>query len=450
MNGDSGQSPVTEPRGDTGLPAGGRFALWPHAANAALGAWLATWGVTVGNQPSTLLISDVVSGALIVLLSGLSCSRRFPWAPWAIGGVGVWLLCAPLILWAPTAAAYGTDTLIGTLVIVFALLVPGTPGARDLPGAEAPPGWSYNPSAWPQRAGIIALALVQFFIARYLASHQLGHTDGAWDPLFGDGTRRVLESDVSKSFPVSDAGLGAVTYLIEALTGLLGGTRRWRTMPWAVMLFGVLIVPVGVVSIVLVVLQPLAVGAWCALCLVTAVLTVVMISPAVDEVVATGQFLLQCRRSGQPLWRCFWQGGAWESAPSTTRTAERESLIRQLASGMELNSIPWNLALCAALGVWLMAAPTALGSSGAAGASDLLAGALIVTFAVIGFGEAARGVRLLNLAFGAWLLAAPWFLSGANTFSRWNTLAVGVAVILLSLRRGRVDGRFGSWDRYVR
>ena len=223
----------------------------------------------------------------------------------------------PAGLLGPTAAAYGTDTLVGTLVIAFALLVPGTPGTRDLPGPDAPPGWSYNPSAWPQRAGIIALAFVQFFVARYLAAYQLGHIADAWDPFFGDGTRRVLDSEVSKAFPVSDAGLGAVTYLVEALTGFLGGTRRWRTMPWAVLLFGVLIVPVGVVSIVLVVLQPLAVGAWCSLCLVTAVLTVFMISPAVDEVVATGQFLLRARREGRPLWRTFWRGGTRRRRPET-------------------------------------------------------------------------------------------------------------------------------------
>ena len=35
-----------------------------------------------------------------------------------------------------------------------------------------------------------------------------------------------------------------------------------------------------------------------------------MISPAVDEVVATGQFLLRARREGRPFWRTFWLGGA--------------------------------------------------------------------------------------------------------------------------------------------
>jgi uncharacterized membrane protein len=423
--------------------------LWPHAANTVLGAWLATGPATSDLEQPLLESSDVASGALIVLLSGLACSRRFSWAPWAIATIGLWLMAAPLVFWAPSAAAYATDTLVGALVIAFALLVPGSPGTRDQPGPDIPPGWSYNPSAWTQRAGIIALAFVQFFAARHLAAYQLGHIAGAWDPFFGDGTRRVLSSDVSRAFPVSDAGLGALSYLIEALTGLLGGTRRWRTMPWAVLLFGVLVVPVGVVSIVLVVLQPVAVGAWCFLCLVTAALTVVMVSPAVDELVATGQFLLRARRDGRPFWRTFWQGSPVEPLPMESPPPERQSLLRRLAGGMELNTAPWNLAVCAVLGAWLMAAPSVLGSGGAAAGSDQLGGALIVTFAVIGFGEAARAARFVNVPLGLWVIVAPWVLSGAAPSARWNDLAIGLAVVLLSLPRGRIEGRFGGWDRCV-
>jgi uncharacterized membrane protein len=422
--------------------------VWPYAANAALGAWLATAPAAVIPHPPALVWSDVTSGALIVLLSGLACSPRFRWAPWAVAGVGLWLMTAPLVFWAPTAAAYATDTLVGALVFTFAVLVPGTPGTRDLPGPDVPPRWTYNPSAWPQRAGIIALALVQFFVARHLAAYQLRHIDGVWDPFFGDGTRRVLDSDVSRAFPVSDAGLGAVTYLLEALAGVLGGTRRWRTTPWAVLLFGVLVVPVGVVSIVLVVLQPLAVGAWCTLCLVTAGLTVFMISPAVDEVVATGQFLLRARREGRPFWRAFWLGGTDASA-GAGRPVEGHSLPRELAGGMELNSVPWNLVVCAALGVWLMAAPAALGVTGPAAANELLVGALVTTFAVIGFGETSRAARWVNVPLGLWLAVAPWVLSGASAPARWTDVATGAAVVLLSLRRGPVEGRFGGWDRYV-
>jgi uncharacterized membrane protein len=421
--------------------------IWPHAANAVLGLWLATAPATFGPHRAGLLWSDVISGVLIVLLSALAWMPRFRWAAWCVAAVGLWLMAAPLLFWAPTAAAYAIDTLTGTLVVALAVLVPGSAGMRDIAGPDAPPEWSYNPSAWPQRAGIIALAIVQFFAARHLAAYQLGHVAAPWDPFFGDGTQRVLDSDVSRAFPVSDAGLGAFTYLLEALTGFLGGTRRWRTMPWAVMLFGVLVVPVGIVSIVLVILQPLAVGAWCSLCLFTAFLTVFMVSPAVDEIVASGQFLVRSRRAGRSFWRTFWRGGTEPGTQDMVRPIG--SLPRELAGGMELNSIPWNLMVCAAVGVWLIVAPSVLGLSGHAVPNSTLTGALVATFAVIGFGEAARPARLVNVLVGLWLVISPLVLWDDTADLRWPEAAAGVAVILLSIRRGPVEGRYGSWDRVV-
>jgi hypothetical protein len=117
---------------------------------------------------------------------------------------------------------------------------------------------------------------------------------------------------------------------------------------------------------------------------------------------------------------------------------------------MELNLIPWNLAACAIVGVWLMAAPGILGLGGTAAGNDQLVGALVITFAVIGFGEAARAARFVNVPLGIWLVAAPWVIEGASPMVQWNNVAVGVLVILLSLRRGPIESRFGTWDRYIR
>lgn len=446
---------------------------WSHCANLVLGAWLIASAFTFAygepdlgargaariagerDLPSltfrgqALLWSDLLSGTLILVFAGLSLSPRKLWAPWAAGGVGLWLLFAPLVFWSPTAAVYANDTLVGSLVITFALLIPGVPGLRSPPGPNVPPGWNYNPSGWLQRAPVIAFAFVGFFIARYLAAYQLGHMPTVSDPFFPDGTRRVLDSEVSLAWPISDAGLGAISYILEALTGFLGDRRRWRTMPWMVIVFGILVVPLGVVSIVLVILQPLAVGAWCTLCLVTAAAMLVMISPALDEVIATCQFLLQSRREGKPFWRTFWTGGTLEGYPEDTRVERRGTPLAELAHATGLANVPWNLVVSAALGIWLMAAPAVLDSHGAAAGSDQLVGALVVTFAVIAMGEVARAARLVNLVFGAWLVAAPWLLAGTSPVARWNDMAVGVALLFLSLPRGKVTERFGSWDRYV-
>jgi hypothetical protein len=324
------------------------------------------------------------------------------------------------------------------------------------PGPDTPPGWSYNPSGWFQRGPIIAMAFVGFFLSRYLAAYQLGHIAAPWDPFFGDGTRRVLDSEVSTAWPVSDAGLGAVSYMLEALSGLMGGRNRWRTMPWMVLMFGVLVVPLGVVSIVLVMLQPIAVEAWCTLCLITAGAMLVMIAPAIDELVAMAQFLAGARREGKPLWHTFWVGGTLEqyktggpaASPAATRWQQR-SAFATIIGGMDLKNVPWTLPASAALGMWLMAAPAVLGISGTAADSHYLAGALVVTWAVIAFGEATRPVRLFNIPLGLWIAAAPWLLSGATGASRWLDLLIGALLIAMSLRRGRIEEQFGSWNRYL-
>jgi uncharacterized membrane protein len=171
---------------------------------------------------------------------------------------------------------------------------------------QIPPGWDYNPSSWKQRMPLIVIAVVGFFIALYMGLFQLKILDSVWDPFFGDGTRKILTSSVSKALPVPDAILGAFGYLVDAVTGVIGGTYRWKKMPWIVIVFGIAIGPLGLISVLLVILQPVLVGAWCTLCLVTAVFSVVMISPAVDEMLASLQYLQRVKRSGQSMWKAFW------------------------------------------------------------------------------------------------------------------------------------------------
>jgi hypothetical protein len=50
---------------------------------------------------------------------------------------------------------------------------------------------------------------------------------------------------------------------------------------------------------------------------------------------------------------------------------------------------------------------------------------------------------------GAWLVVAPWTLAGSTPPSLANDVAVGLLLMALSFRRGRVTGRFGSWDACV-
>lgn len=171
--------------------------------------------------------------------------------------------------------------------------------------ADAPPGWDYNPSAWSQRIPVVALAAAAFAIATWLALYQWRLVDGVWEPFFGDGSLVILNSWVSELLPIPDAALGALSYAADAAAGVIGGRDRWRTMPWIVIVLGVAVGPLGAVSVLLVILQPVLFDAWCTLCLVSALLSVLMIGPSMDEVLASLQHLRRERAAGVGLWRAF-------------------------------------------------------------------------------------------------------------------------------------------------
>lgn len=430
------------------MMATGHYAAyrWVQAPIAALALWLIVSPFAMGYTQPALIWSDVASGVVTLVMALVALHPRRGLVSWLISLVGVWLLFAPLVFWARDAVAYANDTLVGALLIAFGLIIPM---GMEMKGPAIPPGWSYNPSAWSQRAPAIALAFVSFLASRYMAARQLGHIPWAWDPFFGDGTERVLTSEVSRAWPVSDAGLGAMTYMLEALMGLMGDRRRWRTMPWMVAGFGIIVVPLGIVSIVLVILQPLAVGAWCSLCLFTAAAMLLMIPLTLDEVVAMVQFVALKKRQGASAWRVFFLGG---ELPEETRVWEPARPESWRPRGMLWGfTNTWSLWLSVAMGVWLMCAPAAfgVGIQAAAADSDHLVGALVIVVAVIALAEVARPARYLNIPLGLWLLVAPWFLEGGTAAARWNSCAMGLLIVLASAPLGRLRDHYGSFDRFV-
>lgn len=184
---------------------------------------------------------------------------------------------------------------------------------------NAPP-WKYNPSSWSQRLPICALAAVAGLIATYMALYQWRVIGSIWDPVFGEQTAKVLDSDVSEKMRhwmlVPDAALGAVGYFSEAILGLAGSTRRWQFRPWLVILFGIDVIPLGIVSVILVVLQGTVVGFWCFPCLVTAAISVLLVYWAYDEVWSSLKFLKQVwerTHDRTVLWQTFWGGAPPEA-----------------------------------------------------------------------------------------------------------------------------------------
>lgn len=176
-----------------------------------------------------------------------------------------------------------------------------------------PQPWRYNPSKWSQRIFICCLAMVAALIAVYMGLYQWRLIDRVWDPVFGDQSRQVLDSNVSHTmwtwFRIPDSIMGALAYLGDVIFALAGSTRRWQDRPWLVMLFGIDVIPLGLVSATLVFMQGAVVGAWCFLCLITAVISLVLVFLAYDEIWSSILFLRkvwQKSKSVRLLWDTFW------------------------------------------------------------------------------------------------------------------------------------------------
>ncbi len=165
--------------------------------------------------------------------------------------------------------------------VVFAVATPQVTRPKGHPRSRS------DPSRLGKRVLIACLALIGAGVAGRLAVFQMGWTGAPWEPLFGDGTRRVLESRFSRALPFPDAGLGFVAYIAEAVAVLLGGALRERRRPWAVYVYAAIAASMAIGSVGLVVLQVAFVRALCTLCLFSAFLSFVLVIPAATEFAAT-------------------------------------------------------------------------------------------------------------------------------------------------------------------
>lgn len=452
--------------------------LWCHFVNIILGVWVISSPfihgylifdlndldlmrlaqerelADIATRNMLMTWSDILSGTLVVIFSILAL-RRYGWAQWANAIMGCWLMFAPLIFWSPSPAAYTTGLFVGGFLIAFSVLVPMMPGMSMqgmMQKASLPPGWDYNPSTWLQRMPIAMLAVLGIVLARYLAAYQMGHIDNAWDPFFGtqpNGTETIITSDMSKAWPVSDAGIGVVAYMLELLMAVMGDARRWRTMPWMVAGFGIVVVPLGAVSIFFIMIQPVFIGTWCSLCLLQAFAMLIMMPYALDELVAMGQFLKDSRRRGKPFWQTFFHGDAMPDAREDP-TAEFEGSVGHMSlKGLRgVGPVPSLIILCV-IGVWLMFTRLIFGTEAALANSDHLMGSLIITISVLAMAEVTRTLRLLNVFIGLWLMAAPWLLSGGSLTASISGVIVGLLVIALSLPKGSIRYRYAGWSQLI-
>lgn len=435
--------------------------LWTRPSGGR-GVWFSDSQTYDSLRALLMMWSDVLSGLLLVVLGWRALTPDRPVSRWAACFVGIWLVFAPVVLWSPTASGFLNDSVVGLLVIALTILIPGMPNMVKFmeTGPSTPPGWSYNPSSWPQRAILIGLGFAGLVTSRYLAAYQLGYIDAVWDPFFGftSGTQRVLDSEMSHMWPISDAGLGAVAYSFEFLMGFMGSKARWRTMPWMVTMFGILVIPLGLSHIALVMSQPAVVHHWSTFALLAAAVMLPMITLTVDEVVAMGQHVRDAvRRGGREgsVWKVFWMGGQPGGSTPDDRTPAIEELperpgavVRSMVWGA---TAPWNLVAVTALGVWLLFAPAAFGLDIRQGAADVahIGGAFVIVTAMIAMAEPVRALRRLNVAAGA-AVAILVLVAGSGPGYAAVIVATGLAVAALSIPRGPVRESYGDWRRLTR
>lgn len=137
------------------------------------------------------------------------------------------------------------------------------------------------------RAPVLALAAAGFCIASYLAAYQLGAASGVWEPIFGNGSRTVLHSFISRLLPVPDAALVAFGYAAEIITGAIGGRERYCTSLAIVLVYGAIALALAVAAILLIFLQAFVIRAGCTLCLISAIISLTIAWLARNEVFAS-------------------------------------------------------------------------------------------------------------------------------------------------------------------
>ncbi len=250
---------------------------------------------------------------------------------------------------------------------------------------------TYNPSYWTQRFPIALFIFICFGISLYLALYQFGYIHSVWDPFFKRGSQIVLESDLSPLY-------GVVIFFLELLLTCLGSKTRWKTSPWLVIVFGIFVVPLALVSIFLIIIQPLIYNTWCTLCLLTALCMLIPIPLAIDEIVAAIQSLRHKK-------------GTFD---------DRKTSFRLLGL-----SFPYNLIATLCIGIILMTEEQL----------DPMLGCLTIAISVISFSEHIRWFRFLNILTAILILFFSLMIEGNLLFHA----IIAMGIIALSIRKGPID-----------
>lgn len=181
---------------------------------------------------------------------------------------------------------------------------------------------------------------------------------------------------------------------------------------------------------------------------------------AIDGLLALLQFLRRRMRAGKNWLHVFFVGDTDEKEqPAVQQAGENGGLepnsdefdrspravVKAMIGGV---SLPWNLALSGVIALSLLFTRLSSGTTGAMANADHVIGFFVLTTLSIAAAEAARPVRYLNMLFGLALVVTP-FAFGASAAATINSMVCGIALILLSRRRGMIRERYGTWTRLI-
>ena len=125
-------------------------------------------------------------------------------------------------------------------------------------------------------------------MAGWLTLYQFGLLAQVWDPVFGSHASRAV---LDLTAPVPDALAGVIAYGTEIALLLLASLPDRRVRAWTTLGLGAMLTAGVVVSVALIAVQALVVGAWCTLCLCSAALSLALFTAGFREVRRAREYL---------------------------------------------------------------------------------------------------------------------------------------------------------------
>jgi hypothetical protein len=177
----------------------------------------------------------------------------------------------------------------------------------------------------------------------------------------------------------------------------------------------------------------------------------IMIALTLDEMVAVCQYLANVKRSHQPFWKIFWKGGTYPEGNIDTRSPPLNAQLGKNVDAMLWGiTFPWNLLVSVLFGGILMFSPGFIQIPLRLADSDHIVGAVVATLSFMAMAEVFRAIRFLNILLAIWVISFSLFFIQEDNSHYLFHIIWGILLILVSLPKGKVLERYGSWNRFIK